>query len=65
MIHHAWTVLCARSLIDRDTNNISLDVLEQLNVQIPPPLQGAGGFVLPARLEVVSLWFRAAEDEGA
>ena len=35
MINHAWTVICEKSIIDRDTNNVSLDVLEQVNFKMP------------------------------
>ncbi len=56
MIHHVWTVLCSRSVIDSERNNISLlDVIEQINVvgPAPPP----GNVLLQS--ELVSLWARS------
>jgi hypothetical protein len=56
MIQHIWTVLCTRSSIDRQTNNISLfEVIEELRVE------GLGGQpgVVPCPLELVSLWTRS------
>lgn len=64
MIKHAWTVVCEKSIVDRDTNNISLDVIEQLNFRVPPIPEDAEGVVIPFKLEVVSLWFRGREDPG-
>mgnify|MGYP001582182729 CR=1 FL=1 len=32
MIKHAWTTVCSKTLIDKDTNNISLDIAEQINI---------------------------------
>ena len=64
MIRHAWTVICEKSIIDIDTNNISLDVLEQLNMPnllLPPE---AEGIILPTQLEAVSLWYRSPSDLG-
>ena len=58
MIAHVWSVLCARSIVDRDSNNISLlDVIEQLNlaiVELPA--------IIPAQFELVTLWTRADND---
>ena len=62
MVHHAWTVLCWRSVIDRDTNNVSIhDVLEQLTVGAEP----TPGLVLPIEYQVVSLWAREHKETGA
>ncbi len=64
MIRHAWSVLCEKSLIDRDTNNLSLDVLEQLNVRIPKlPLETKGIFI-PRDMQIVSLWYRFPFEPG-
>jgi hypothetical protein len=63
MIRHVWTVVCARSSIDSESNNISLfDVLEQLTLQGPLP-EGRGQLAIPH--EIVSLWTRERLDEGA
>jgi hypothetical protein len=59
MIRHVWSVLCAKSVTDNVTNNISLiDVVEQIAAVPPtnPPPQGTG--MIPLPLEIVSLWAR-------
>lgn len=57
-IAHAWSVLCDKVIQDSGTNNISMDALEQVTLQMPPPPPGIKGFVVPVRLELVSLWYR-------
>ena len=64
MIKHAWTVICQKSIIDQDTNNISLDVLEQIEAKIPPLPEEAKGIVLPMQIEVTSLWYREKPEQG-
>ena len=58
MINHVWTVLCADSSIDSETNNVSLfHILEQLVVfcsEDPSPEE----MVIPVPFEVFSLWVR-------
>lgn len=67
MIKHIWSVLCQKSLIDSETNNLTLvDVLEELsiNVSLPPVnLSGSGTPTMgridvPIGYEIVSLWVR-------
>lgn len=59
MIDHVWTVICSRSVIDRRTNNISLqNVLEQLTVTGDPET----GALVPERLDAASFWTRAEPD---
>ena len=61
MIRLSWTVLCTRSSVDSESNNISLfEVLEQLTLSAPPP--GPGVVVFPH--EVVSMWTRENLAEG-
>lgn len=64
MAVHIWSVLCARSIIDSETNNISLiDVIEQVNLPAPPPPSTDGGVTfIPISLELVSLWSRENAD---
>jgi hypothetical protein len=63
MIEHIWTVLCSQSVVDKDTNNISLfNVMEQLVITGPPVPEGQVGLI-PLNLEVVSLWNRANETQ--
>lgn len=70
-IKHIWAVLCQRSIIDADSNNISLiDVLEQINIsryapsEQQPTAQDQLG-VVPISFEIVSLWSRAEEPQSA
>lgn len=58
MIKHAWTVVCQKSITDKETNNISLDILEQLNIQPPVLPSGAKGMIFPMQIEIISLWYR-------
>lgn len=60
-IHHAWSVLCSKSVIDGDSNVISLfDVFEQVDVGIE--VKGKAdikqNISVPINYEIVSLWFR-------
>src|SRR3989338_249472 len=64
MIKHAWTVLCQKSIMDQETNNISLDVLEQLNVKDLSFPEEAKGIIFPIQMEIVSLWYRTQKDQG-
>jgi len=54
-MNHVWTVICSRAVIDRDSNNVSLqNILEVLSIKEAPKPQG----VLPIELDVVTLWIR-------
>lgn len=58
-IKHAWTVLCNRSVIDTDTNVISLfDVFEQVEVGVEIKNNNIKKQTInvPLNYEVVSLW---------
>lgn len=59
MIEHVWSILCRRSIIDKDTNSVSIvDVMEAINVETAgeqtPTLAG-----IPLDFEIVTLWVRA------
>ncbi|MBU0510519.1 MAG: hypothetical protein KKD28_11085 [Chloroflexi bacterium] len=55
MITHIWTVLCSRAVIDRDSNNCSLqNVIEQLNIKKKPEPEA----MLVIAFDVVTLWSR-------
>lgn len=56
-MRHVWTIACARTLSDSETNNISLlDVIEQVNLN-PPAKQAE--YSLPINLSVVTAWYRS------
>jgi hypothetical protein len=64
MIRHVWSVLCLKSVIDKDTNNITLvDVLEQLNVVISPVPSPQGRAVLPVEYELISFFTREGDNQ--
>lgn len=73
MIKHAWSVLCNKTIIDRDSNNISLDVIERIILKdrstpnSAPPAdaqskkdlpENVPGIIVPISLTLVSLWYR-------
>jgi hypothetical protein len=60
MIDHVWTVLCSRAVVDRDSNNASLEnVIERVTIEGQPPSDAA----LPLPLDVMTLWTRTAPDQ--
>lgn len=55
MLEHIWSVLCSRSVIDSETNNVSIqDVIEQITIKAEPTENG----FLPFPLELITLWGR-------
>ena len=61
MIGHAWTALCKRCTVDRDTDRVSLETLEIISIGKPDDGEPA---LVPCRLEIVSLWYRQDPDRG-
>ena len=61
MIRHVWSVACRKSVIDKESNNISFyDVVEQVNLTPPPKTEFPT--VIPFEHELVSLWSRGEDD---
>ena len=64
---HIWSILCTRSIIDNETNNISLiDTLEKININIHPKQKGVGSIkdalepiTIRGQFEIVSLFKRS------
>lgn len=55
MIDHVWTVVCSQIVIDRDSNNVSLqNIIEQINIRAEPMPDGK----LPIVLHTMTLWVR-------
>ena len=58
-MNHIWSVLCKKSIVDADTNNINLEVLEEITFSVPLDDK----FKLPASFnfdyEIVSFWTSA------
>jgi len=62
MILHVWTVLCARSVIDIESQNVSIqNVIEQLTISNDP--EPDGRIAIP--MELVSFWARREPDTPA
>lgn len=62
MIKHIWSVLCRESIIDGETNNISLlNIFEQLSadVSISAPDKKHARVNIPIKYEIVSLWAKS------
>jgi hypothetical protein len=62
-----WAVLCQSSVIDRDTNNISLfNVLEELTAISAAPQEGTKGSTpakgIPYIFDLVTLWSRSMQE---
>lgn len=62
MIKHIWSILCRKSIVDSETNNISInDVFEQLSVDLKAKKDDADKLKLiniPIEFEVVSMWVK-------
>jgi len=54
MIEHIWSVLCLKSIVDSDTNLISLfEIIEELTIQ---SYTETG--ITPVEFEITTCWFR-------
>jgi len=63
MFKHVWSVLCRSSVIDNDTNNISLNsVFEQLGVDIDKQAKG-NSIRIPIEYEIVSFWLNSESNK--
>ena len=67
---HIWTVLCEKSTIDKDSNNISLyNIIEKINISGPIEeltklTSSKDGEVFAHNLSLVSLWSREKKEKG-
>lgn len=69
-VQHIWSVLCRQSILNADTNNISLiDVVDQANFRLPQEViqkvdtGDTKGFIFPVELEVVSLFKKSNKSQ--
>jgi hypothetical protein len=64
-IKHIWTLLCRRSVIDNETNNLSLyDILEQLTIKINVKKNSEEKIYninIPIEYEVISFWTKSPD----
>jgi hypothetical protein len=59
MIDHVWTVVCSWAVVDRRSNNASLEnVVEQVTISDTP----RPGGILALQFDVMTLWARADFD---
>ena len=64
MTKHIWSVLCKKTIIDTDTNNISLiDVFEQLQAKVNLPQNKNIKLSIPLEYEVVNFWYKENTDK--
>lgn len=60
MIEHVWTVACERVVIDRKSNNVSMQsVIEQFRIAGEPKERGR----LPQRFHLITLWTRTEDNK--
>lgn len=60
MIYHNWTVICSKSSIDSETNNISIfEVIEQITFHGDQDDSETTG--IPISLQVLTLWSRGED----
>lgn len=60
MIEHIWSILCSRSVIDSETNNVSIqNIIEQIVIKAEPTENG----FLPIDIELITLWGREETDK--
>ena len=64
MIKHVWTVLCKETVIDQESNNISIfDALEQIVVEVDnEPIYPINVQIM---YEIASLWIKSDQSENA
>jgi hypothetical protein len=62
---HLWSIICRQTLINGETNVISLiDILEEITLSNPDGLpDGKTKYVVPLDFELVSYWMREGEEE--
>lgn len=58
MVKHAWTILCSRVLNDRETNVLSVDVVEEIAIGIVEPIDLDAVKTIPFTLHIVTLWYQ-------
>ncbi len=57
-MQHIWTVICERSITDKENNLVSLiGCIEQFNLREPKSKTDSRQKGIKARLEIISLWF--------
>ena|SRR5215208_3842683 len=64
MAEHIWSVLCSKSVTDKETSLVSLfDVLETLGIELPGEALTEPTKAIRFSTEVVSLWRRSEPEQ--
>jgi|GEM_PF-4752138 len=59
MARHMWTIMCSKSSIDRQTNNLSLfDIIEKIDVAVVAQVDQ---IIVPIPFHLVTMWVRSAQ----
>lgn len=59
MVQHVWSVLCKQSIIDQETNSLSIiDVLEQMKIDVSVPSNASFPIKVPIQYQIVSMWIK-------
>ncbi len=56
MVKHAWSVLCERTIIDKESNNITLSVMEQIKF-VHEAKDTGKRLMAPIKGRLVSMWY--------
>ena|SRR3989344_5054479 len=62
---HIWSVLCLNSIIDKETNNLSIfNILEKLTIESDTQKFNLNGErrIVPIQYELITLWNRGAKN---
>ena len=62
MIKHVWSVLCKQSVIDSESNNISLlNVIEKVEGAVEVKGKKPKTLKMPVQMELITLWQRTSQ----
>lgn len=62
---HIWTVLCQNSVIDQQTNNLSIhNCIEALSLSLDERYQKEAMVTIPVEFQMVSYWKREQDEVG-
>ncbi len=57
-MEHIWSIICSNSVIDQETNNLSLfNVIEQITIQLNNNVEMNGAVMIPVPFEVISFFY--------
>lgn len=67
MIRHAWSLLSEKHIVDSETNNLFVHVVDRIQGVVPRPNHDQDRVLVPTSMRLVSLWYRLepAPERGA